>query len=223
MILAAGRGTRMAPLTDDCPKPLLPLAGKALIEHHIEALALAGITELLINCAYLGEMIEDRLGDGERYGVHIVYSHEPEPLETAGGILRALPQLSDGGSPFIVVNGDVWTDFDFSTLSLRGLLPGERGHLVMVTNPDHNPDGDFCLSAQGQLAMDTAADRYTFSGISLLSPALFEGCEPGVLPLLPVLQRAMADGALSGQLYRGGWIDVGTPERLQQLQRRLTV
>lgn len=212
MILAAGRGERMRPLTDHTPKPLLEAGGKRLIEYHIEALQRAGVTELVINHAHLGDQIEAALLDGARYCVRIKYSDEHgRALETGGGIFNALPLLGD--APFIVVNGDVWTDFDFSSLCL---LPEKDAHLVLVNNPPQHPGGDFVL--RDGLVLDAQdSDRYTFSGISVLSPALFKTCQAGAFPLAPLLRQAMAAGRVSGQLYQGHWFDIGTPKRLQAL------
>lgn len=209
MILAAGKGERMRPLTLHTPKPLLPVAGKALIEYHIAALAAAGITELVINHAWLGQQIEAALGDGSRYGVCITYSPESEPLETGGGIFRALPLLGD--EPFVLVNGDVWTDYDFSRLALP---PGRLAHLVLVDNPGHHPEGDFALE-QAQVRID-GKSRLTYSGIAVLHPQLFAGCAAGAFRLAPLLREAMAHGQVSGEHYAGHWLDVGTVERLAQ-------
>lgn len=214
MILAAGKGERMRPLTLHTPKPLVPAAGKPLIEYHLEALARAGVTEVVINHAWLGQQIEDHLGDGSRFGLRIRYSPEGEPLETGGGIFKALPLLGD--APFLLVNGDVWTDYDFSALNapLVGLA-----HLVLVDNPGHHGRGDFRLT-DGQVSDgDDAPGTLTFSGISVLSPALFEGCLPGAFKLAPLLRKAMAAGQVSGEHYRGHWIDVGTLERLADVER----
>lgn len=216
MILAAGLGTRMRPLTDHCPKPLLDVAGKPLVVRHIERLAEAGFTELVINIAHLGDMIEARLGNGSEWGVRIVYSREAQPLETAGGIVNALPLLGD--SPFIVLNSDIWCDYPLSQLRshcLQGL-----GHLVLVNNPEHNRQGDFVLRNHRVVPRNTAAG-HTFSGLSLLHPALFAGWraragEP--FPLREVLLPAMQAGQISGECYDGYWLDVGTPERLQTLR-----
>lgn len=214
MILAAGRGERMRPLTDRIPKPLLRVGGKSLIEYHIEALVAAGFSELVINHAHLGERIEAALGDGGRWGARIRYSPEGEALETGGGIFRALPLLGD--APFLVVNGDIWCDYDFSIPP-----PGEGvlAHLVLVDNPAHNPRGDFALSA-GRVA-NAGAPRLTFSGIGLYRPELFAGCAPGAFPLAPLLRAACDRGQVSGEHYRGRWTDVGTPQRLRELGRML--
>jgi len=217
MILAAGRGERMRPLTDHTPKPLLQVAGKSLIVWHIERLAAAGIRELVVNHAHLGHLIEQALGDGDRWGVRIRYSAEGEgkALETGGGIYKALPLL--GEQPFLVVNGDIWCDVDYAALALAS---DHLAHLVLVANPSHNPTGDFHLDATGQVHAD-GQPRLTFSGIGLYAPALFAGCTPGAFPLAPLLRDAMADGRVSGQLHPGRWVDVGTPQRLLMLDKQL--
>jgi MurNAc alpha-1-phosphate uridylyltransferase len=214
MILAAGRGERMRPLTDTIPKPLLPVAGKPLIVHHVERLAAAGIRQLVINHAHLGEMIEARLGDGSAWGLQIRYSPEERALETGGGIYRALPLL--GEAPFLVVNGDVWCDLDFSRLQLP---PGMLAHLVLVPNPAHHPQGDFEL--QGERITEGSGDRLTFSGIGVYHPRLFASCRAGAFPLAPILRAAMAEDKVSGFCHQGLWVDVGTPERLKDLEQRL--
>ncbi|MGZ5050884.1 MAG: N-acetylmuramate alpha-1-phosphate uridylyltransferase MurU [Methylobacter sp.] len=212
MILAAGRGERMRPLTDDTPKPLLMAAGKALIEHTIEQLVTAGFTDLIINHAYRGAQIEQRLGDGSRFGARIGYSPEGEQaLETAGGIVNALPLL--GNETFLVVNGDIATDFPFAELQNR---PVDLAHLVLVDNPPHHPQGDFGLGSDGQIVSD-AAERFTFSGIGLYNPELFDGVPPGPSKLAPLLRQAIAQSRVSGQKLDGFWMDIGTPERLQEL------
>jgi MurNAc alpha-1-phosphate uridylyltransferase len=217
MILAAGRGERMRPLTDHTPKPLLIVGGKSLIVWHIEALAKAGITDIIINHAWLGEQLPAALGDGCRWGVHIRYSAEGElGLETGGGIVNALPLLGD--DPFLLVNGDVFTQFDFSPLIARGLCADELAYLVLVDNPDHHPQGDFTLTETGQIIDQHSL---TFSGISLLSPRLFDGCSLGKFPLAPLLCKAMAAGHIVGGKLAGLWVDVGTPERLQSLNNHL--
>jgi MurNAc alpha-1-phosphate uridylyltransferase len=214
MILAAGRGERLRPLTDHTPKPLIQAAGKSLIEYQIEALARAGIHHIIINHAYLGEQIEQRLGNGSRWGVIIDYSAEAEALETGGGIYKALPLLGD--SHFLVVNGDIWTDFDYGRLQLG---VGDLAHLVLIKNPPHNPQGDFSLE-RGRV-VETDAVRYTFSGIGLYHPALFTNCSATAFPLAPLLRQAIAAGSVSGEYFDGRWIDVGTPERLEELSRLL--
>lgn len=217
MILAAGRGERMRPLTDSVPKPLLPAGGKPLIVWHIERLARAGLRDIVINHAHLGEQIETVLGDGNRYGARIRYSAEGEALETAGGIAKALPLL--GGEPFLVVNGDIHTDYDFSRLAAQA-MDGVVAHLVLVDNPPQHPHGDFFLE-NGRL-MAEGASRLTFSGIGLYRPQLFEGIIPGSKArLAPLLHAAIRAGRVTGEHYRGHWCDVGTPERLQELDRRV--
>lgn len=213
MILAAGRGERMRPLTDHTPKPLLPVAGKPLIEWHLEALAAAGLREVVINHAWLGKQIEAALGSGSRWGLRIHYSAEGDSaLETGGGIFRALPLL--GPEPFLVVNGDILCDLDYRHLPQA---PAGLAHLVMVPNPPQHPAGDFHLDA-GWLHVE-GEPRLTFSGIGVYSPRLFAGCEDGRFPLAPLLRRAMAAQAVSGECHRGRWLDVGTPERLQLAER----
>ncbi len=211
MILAAGRGERMRPLTDRCPKPLLRVRGKPLIEHHVERLAMAGIESIVINLAWLGSMIRDYLGDGSRYGVTLTYSEEaPRALETAGGIFRALPHLIPG--PFLTVNGDIFTDFPFA---LAALAPDRDAHLVLVPNPPQHPGGDFGL--EHRLAVPSAAVQFTFSGIAVFREQFFENCVDGAFPLKPLLMRSMAARRCSAELYSGLWEDVGTAERLQAL------
>ncbi len=213
MILAAGRGERMRPLTDHTPKPLLAVRGRPLIEYHILALAAAGIRELVINHAHLGEQIVAALGDGRRFGVHIRYSPESPALETGGGIFRALSLLGD--APFVVVNGDVWSDYDFARLPSE---PEGLAHLVLVDNPPHHPEGDFVL--RGGRVQAQGGKKLTFSGIGVYRPQLFSGCRPGVFPLTPLLRAAMARAQVSGEHYTGIWCDVGTPERLRALDGR---
>jgi MurNAc alpha-1-phosphate uridylyltransferase len=211
MLLAAGRGERLRPLTDAHPKPLLLVRGKPLIVWHLEALARAGVAEVVINLSWLGEQIRARLGTGSEWGLSIEYSEEGrEPLETGGGIFRALPLL--GPAPFLLVNADVLTGYD-----LRRLVPepGSQAHLVLVPNPPHYPGGDFGLE-QGLVSL-SATPRYTYAGIGLYTPRFFEGCRDGKFPLLPLLQRAIRAGQLRGELYSGPWVDVGSPERLAAL------
>ncbi|MCG7898670.1 MAG: nucleotidyltransferase family protein [Candidatus Thiodiazotropha lotti] len=214
MILAAGRGERMRPLTDSMPKPLLPVAGKPLIVHHIERLAKAGYREIVINHAHLGEMIEDRLGRGDQWGVAIDYSAEGQALETGGGIFKALPLLGD--SPFLVINGDIWCDVDLTQLNLE---PDDLAHLVLVPNPAHNPLGDFYLL--DERLSDGSGEMLTFSGIGLYDPQLFSGCRAGAFPLAPLIRQAISLGRVSGELHVGEWIDVGTPQRLEKLEQKL--
>jgi MurNAc alpha-1-phosphate uridylyltransferase len=214
MILAAGRGERMRPLTDTIPKPLLSAGGRPLIEHHLEALARAGIREVVVNHAHLGEQIEAALGNGQVYGLNIRYSPEGEALETGGGVFHALPLL--GAAPFIVVNGDVWTDYDLGGLRLAA---DDLAQLVLVDNPPHHPQGDFVLD--GSRVRPGQPPRLTFSGIGAYRPALFAGCRPGRFPLAPLLQAAMAIGGVGGERHPGRWMDIGTPERLAELDRLL--
>ncbi len=223
MILAAGLGTRMRPLTLTTPKPLIKVAGKALIEYHIERLVAGGIQELVINHAWLGEQLETALGNGEPYGASIVYSTESEPLETGGGIFQALPQVSPQGDVFAVINGDVFTDYPTELLlaaQSRLEVSGALAHLVMVDNPEHNPAGDFTL-ADGQVN-EGSEGRLTFSGISVLSPRLFTACQPGKFALAPLLREAMSQGLATGEHYSGYWRDIGTIERLQAVEADLS-
>lgn len=215
MILAAGKGERMRPLTLHTPKPLVRADGVPLIEYHLNALRRAGFDEVVINHAWLGQQIEDHLGDGQRFGLNIRYSPENEPLETGGGIFRALPLL--GGEPFLIVNGDVWTDYD--PAALRKPLSG-LAHLVLIDNPAHHPVGDFCLE-DGQVRDSGSGSRLTYSGIAVLSPRLFAGCTAGAFKLAPLLRDAMNRGEVSGEHYAGRWIDVGTLERLAEVERAL--
>lgn len=211
MLLAAGKGERMRPLTLHKPKPLLPVAGKPLLQWHIEALARAGITQLVINHAWLGGQIEAHFADGAALDVQIQWSREVEPLETGGGIRQALPLLGD--QPFVLVNGDIWTDFDFSCLQLP---VGKLAHLVLIDNPAHNPTGDFILH-EGQVTNPVAGQAgLTYSGIAVIDPALVADHAPGRFALAPLLRAAADKGLLGGEYFAGSWIDVGTPERLQQ-------
>lgn len=214
MILAAGKGERMRPLTLHTPKPLVPVAGQPLIEYHLHALARAGFSEVVVNHAWLGQQIEEHLGDGSRFGLTIHYSPEGEPLETGGGIFKALPLLGD--EPFLLVNGDIWSDFDFA--GLRRPLQG-LAHLVLVDNPGHHGRGDFRLDAGQVSDGDDAPGTLTFSGISVLDPALFDGCQPGAFKLAPLLRQAMASGKVTGEYHPGHWVDVGTLERLAEVER----
>jgi MurNAc alpha-1-phosphate uridylyltransferase len=220
MILAAGRGERMRPLTDHTPKPLLKAGGKTLIEHRIESLAAAGFRELVINHAHLGAQIEATLGDGERYGVRIAWSREPDAaLETGGGIFQALPWLD--GDCFLVVNADIWTDYPFARLA--GPIPitsSALAHLVLVDNPPQHPQGDFVL--RGSRVQAEGTPRLTFSGIGVYHRELFHGCQLGRFPLAPLLRSAMEGGQVSGEHYTGVWRDIGTPERLDELDHMLS-
>jgi len=216
MILAAGRGERMRPYTDATPKPLLRVGGKALIEYHLEALARAGLHEVVVNVGHLGGQIEAALGDGERYGVRIRYSREDAAiLDTGGGILNALPLL--GEAPFLVVNGDIYADYPFKQLPT---VPAGLAHLVLVPNPPQHPGGDFAL--HGGRVTSEGDSLLTFSGIGVYRPQLFADCQPGVFPLAPLLRQAMAAGQVGGERYDGQWWDIGTPARLAALDQRLT-
>ena len=219
MILAAGHGTRMRPLTDHTPKPLLKVGGKPLIIWHIENLKQAGFEDIIINIAWLGDQIPAALGDGSQFGVNLHYSDEQNEgaLETAGGIVKALPLL--GNEPFLVVNGDVWCDYSYSTQTpLKG---NDQAHLILVNNPEHNPDGDFSLSKRRVDSKDNSHDKHTFSGIGYYHPDLFKNLPKGKLALAPVLHKAMQKNEVSGELFKGDWLDIGTPERLEKLNSRL--
>ena len=213
MILAAGRGERMRPLTDATPKPLLKAAGKSLIVHTIEQLVCAGFTDLVINHAYLGEQIEMALGDGSQFGATIRYSPEGKNgLETAGGIIHALPMMKD--APFLVVNGDIATNFPFATLKNQ---PVDFAHLVLVPNPKHHEKGDFHIDSNQYLSM-TGTERFTFSGIGLYSPEFFKTAPRNSTKLAPLLRDAMRENRITGELFEGFWMDIGTPERLQSFE-----
>ena len=222
MILAAGRGERMRPLTNNTPKPLLLAAGKSLIARTIEQLVAANFTEIVINHAYLGEQIEAALGDGSRFGATIVYSPEGENgLETAGGIIHALPLL--GNEPFLVVNGDIATNFPFETLQKQ---PVDLAHLVLVPNPEHNLSGDFQLRSDGRIKAHppcppSKGGMLTFSGIGIYSPEFFKNAPQNSTKLAPLLRAAMLENRVKGQFFDGFWFDIGTPERLQILENRL--
>lgn len=223
MILAAGRGKRMRPLTDKVPKPLLKVAGKPLLQYHVDNLVRIGITDLVINHAYLGYQIEDYFKDGAQLGASIQYSREEEALETGGGIYKALPLLGD--QTFLVINGDVWTDYPLERL----LNPGKAlAHLVLVDNPGHHIAGDFHLPKSSgetggwlQQEADGNSETLTFSGISLLRPELFSDCKGGAFQLAPLLRAAISRGEVSAEYYQGDWFDIGTPERLQELDKYL--
>lgn len=214
MILAAGLGKRMRPLTDHCPKPLLPVAGKPLIVYHLERLRAAGIDEVVINVSYRAEQIIEALGDGDAFGLRIHWSRETAPLETGGGIQQALPLL--GEAPFLLVNGDVWCEALPAHHALQG---ADLAHLVLVDNPAHHPGGDFGLSA-GRVTQ-TTTPRLTFAGISVIHPALLAGQPQGAFALAPLLRAAIDHHQVSGEHYPGPWVDVGTPERLAALENRL--
>lgn len=210
MLLAAGRGERLRPLTDHTPKPLLEVGPHTLIEWQLLRLKAAGIVDVVINLAHLGAQIEAHLGDGRRHGVRILYSHEPPgALETGGGIRHALHLLGD--APFVVANADVWIEFDFARLPP---LVDDLAHLVLVPNPRHNPRGDFALN-DSRIRNDGAV-RHTFAGIAVYSPTLFAALPPGRFPLAPLLRNAADQDRVSGQLHRDKWIDVGTLERLEE-------
>ncbi len=217
MILAAGRGARMVPLTDHCPKPLLDVVGKPLIVRHVERLAAAGFSDIVINTAHLGHMIEARLGNGGDFGIAIHYSREAQPLETGGGVLKALPLL--GEDAFLLINGDVWCDYALDNLC--HLLLQEGGHLILVPNPEHHTQGDFSLQ-NGRVSPRTQnAPAFTWSGLSVLHPSLLDswcGRAGEAFRLLDVLLPAMRDRKISGEVYNGRWLDVGTPARLEVLR-----
>jgi len=216
MILAAGRGERLRPLTDTTPKPLLDINGKALIEYHLERLADTGFREIVINLAHQGDMIRDRLGNGSSWGLNIHYSQEPEgALDTGGGIQQALPLL--GESPFAVINGDVFSQYPLARLRA---VKCDHAHLVLVPNPEHNPKGDFALSAGYVNEQDEP--RLTFSGISVYHPRFFAGVSSGRYSVVPMLLAAMASRQVTGETYRGAWHDIGTLERLEALRSRET-
>jgi len=217
MILAAGRGERMRPLTDAMPKPLLKVAGKALIEYSLESLVRARFNEVVINIAYLGRQIMDFCGDGSRWGLRIRYSDEGgAALETAGGIAKALPLL--GNEPFLVVNADIIYAYDLADLRARNI---RNAHLVLIDNPSHHPQGDFCLQQGGEV-IEEGECKLTFSGIGVYHPRLFEGIAKGqALKLRPLLSQAMKQGLVTAEHFRGLWLDIGTPERLQEVSSSL--
>lgn len=218
MVLAAGRGERLRPLTDRLPKPLVEAGGKALLAWHLERLAAGGVREVVINVSHLGQQIIDYVRDGSAFDLRVEYSREAEPLETAGGIAQASPLL--GAAPFLLVNGDIYCEADFASLVKTDL--GQRlAHLVLVANPPHHPQGDFSLD--GGLVGNDGTPRYTYSGVAVLSPKLVQPVPPGdKAPLAPLLRRAAADRRISGELFRGRWQDVGTLERLAELEAQLT-
>ena len=220
MILAAGLGNRMRPLTLHTPKPLLEVGEKPLIVWHIEKLQKIGVTEIVINTAWLGEKLANALGDGSQFGVKILWSHEGEGLETAGGIINALPLLGD--EPFILVNGDVWTTMDFASL-LDVQLGEQQAHLVLVENPPQHLKGDFILSngLAYTFEQEQLGEALTYSGIAVLHPQMFAGLENGKRPLAPLLKQAMQQQQVSAEKLQGIWVDVGTPERLEQLDQQI--
>ncbi len=221
MILAAGKGERMRPLTEKTPKPLLPVGDKPLIEYLIENLHKAGFTNLVINHAWLGDQIEAALGDGSRFGSSIVYSAEGEPLNTAGGIIKALPLLGD--EPFLVVNGDIWTDYSFSTLKAYSNLE-DLAHLVMVTNPSQHPLGDYVLDSDNYLSLkdpnQTSQETLTYCGIAVLHPKLFKDLAVEKIPLARLFKAAITQKQISAEYYQGEWFDIGTAGRLKKLNAR---
>ncbi|MFT5603074.1 MAG: MurNAc alpha-1-phosphate uridylyltransferase [Paracoccaceae bacterium] len=216
MILAAGLGKRMRPLTTVRPKPLLKVNGKALIDYQLERLAAVGVRDVVINHYWLGEQIEAHVGAGEAYGLSVCYSAENELLDTAGGMINALPLLGD--APFLLINGDVWCDYPFKALLERTV---QSAHLVMVDNPEHNDGGDFYLR-EGLLYIEGPGEALTYAGIALINPSLFAGSEGGCLPLRPFLERAIELGAVSAEHFQREWVDVGTPERLIELDARVS-
>lgn len=220
MILAAGLGNRMRPLTLHTPKPLLEVGGKPLIVWHIEKLQNIGIKDIVINTAWLGEKLAQALGDGSQFGVNILWSHEGEGLETAGGIINALPLL--GQEPFILVNGDVWSTMDFSTL-LDVKLENDLAHLVLVENPAQHPNGDFTLANGRAYTFDQnqPGEALTYSGVAVIQPGMFAGLENGKRPLAPLLKQAMLEQQISASKMQGVWVDVGTPERLNVLDQQI--
>lgn len=222
MILAAGHGTRMRPLTDHTPKPLLKVGGKPLIIWHIEKLKQAGFQDIVINIAWLGDQIPKALGNGSQFGVNLHYSNEQQDgaLETAGGIIKALPLLTDQSledETFLVVNGDVWCDFNYT--NNNPLENNILAHLVLVNNPTHNSDGDFSLE-ENHVSED-GKNKFTFSGIGYYHPTLFNKLPHGIRPLAPLLREAMQQNTVTGELFNGDWRDIGTPERLEQLDSDL--
>lgn len=226
MILAAGEGRRMRPLTNNMPKPLLKINGKPIIAYHIDRLIAAGYEELVINVSYLGDQVEAVVNGLLPPGVSVQFSREARPLETGGGIFKALPLLGD--EPFVIINGDVWTDYPLQQLALS---ENELAHLVMVDNPDHNLKGDFAFLDSSQsrpadgstygLLKECDGNCYTYAGIAVIAPKLFAGCSAGKFPLPKLFRQAMAQHKLSGELYRGEWLDIGTPQRLEEINRRL--
>lgn len=215
MILAAGRGERLRPLTDSLPKPLIAAGGKPLIEYHLENLAAAGFQDIVINQGHLGHLLPNHLGNGERWGVRIHWSVEPpEALETGGGIFQALPLLGTG--PFLVINGDIFTDYPLARLRS---IKCDRAHLLLVPNPAHNPKGDFAL--QGGRIRNEGEPRHTFSGMAVYHPRLFTGCAPGRYSVVPMLRKTVDESLVTGELYSGTWLDIGNLERLEALRQQM--
>ena len=218
MVLAAGRGERMRPLTDTTPKPLIKLEQYRLIEHHLLNLARSGFTDIVVNVAWLGDQIIEAIGSGEKYNLNITYSDEGEQaLETGGGIFNALPLLGD--EPFLVVNGDVWTDYPFEKLYDFKLK--ERAHLILINNPEHNPQGDFSIERDRLVENENV--KFTYSGIGVYSKAFFENCKAGKFPLAPMIRNFITRDEMSAELYQGKWVDVGTLERLEKLRTELSL
>jgi N-acetyl-alpha-D-muramate 1-phosphate uridylyltransferase len=216
MVLAAGRGERMRPITDTVPKPLVRVGGRPLIAWHLAALARAGVREVVINLSWLGEQLRTALGAGADFGLRITYSEEgPVALETGGGIFRALPLL--GPEPFLVLSGDIWTDIDLGSVQLE---PEAQAHLVLIPNPPHHPRGDFGL--EGNVVVQRDSERLTYANVGIYRPEFFAGCAAGRFPLLEPLNRAIAARLVRGEVHRGAWSDVGTPDRLAQLEARLS-
>jgi MurNAc alpha-1-phosphate uridylyltransferase len=217
MLLAAGHGMRMRPLTENIPKPLLQVCGKPLLQHHIESLSRAGITEIVINHARLGRMIESCFGDGSKFGVDICYSAEGDiPLETGGGIKRALPILGD--APFIVISADIYTDFNFARLTN---ISADLAHLVLVDNPAHHPHGDFCLVEDR--IQKTGGARLTYANIGIFTREFFSHCQEAVIPLGPLLDNAIDTSRVTGEYFSGYWVNVGTPDTLTRINNELNV
>jgi len=215
MILAAGRGERLRPLTDETPKSLVEVGGRSLLERHLDHVKAAGIETVVINLGWLGDRIVERVGSGRRLGLEVIYSQEGDNiLETGGGIFKALPTLGDG--PFVVINADIFTDMPVPKVTLAD---DQLGHLVMVPSPEYRAGGDFDI--EEGLIRNSSEQSLTFSGVAIYRPQLFEGCKPGRFPLAPLLRAAAADGRLSGSLYEGLWADIGTPERLEALRAAL--
>jgi len=221
MILAAGLGQRMRPLTDSLPKPMLTAGGKPLLQYHLEALAKIGVREVVINLAYLGDKIRAFVGNGDAFGLNVSYSEEPEPLETAGALLHALPLL--GAEPFLLINGDVWADYPLAELAAYKLQDDEDAHLILVPNPAFHPAGDFSPNHQGRLENNPDLPKFTFGGISLIHPRLISTYpqQRNKFPLAEVLRFGILHNRISATVYSGRWSDVGTPERLAQLDAQL--
>lgn len=214
MILAAGQGKRLRPLTETLPKPLIKVGENRLIENHLYALAKAGVSDVMVNYSYLGDLFKQYLGDGGTYGVNIHYSEEPEGgLETGGGLLKVLPFFE--GEPFIVINGDILTDYAFENLPLPKTTDA---HIVLAPNPEHNPGGDFPAE---RLGVEDEQGHYTYSGMGVYTPAFFQGANSERFPLRPLLTKAAEEGRLSGEVYKGFWLDIGTPERLEHAQQKV--